>query len=577
MRNRLFLLLLLCFVASCRGQREDIAPDGGGVVFSAESPNLWPGRATFGGWSADDEIGVSMVRQSGPGFWETVVDGAFNRVYSTSGDGVFRPASPDQIIERPLDGQNVTFVAYYPYNGSLAQSPSVLYPINTADQSSPRGLDVMVARNLQDVAVDNSVKQLHFERLNSKIKINLSCEFEQSQMVGVDVSINGVEYEGGSYRLFGQSVALCDLVKSSGELSTRVSSDGKTAEAIVLSSPNFLAQGDLFIFTLKNGRKLTYTHPARIDLSPGVQYLFNIELKANGQAELLTDVVLNTVWDTPFSMEVGEGVLPEAIIGEELSTVDKELYYFRTKLSPEGQKLYDYMAKTLMNYTESEMFLDFTYQIPASINISRTEFEAIASILDYDQPSLYHCYGIKSWAESDGFVRSFRARFSRGRLEYERQYKEILRGADQVMAGITPQMSEYERVRHIHDKFLPLIAYGTSKANQGNIYGALGNFLAVCQGYAQGFQYLLYRAGIQVAYLPANVDNTDDGIMNLLHAWCIVRVDGQYYHVDPTWDDAGYPGPYFRHTYFLKSDATMSRNHEIKAGYPLCPVDYPLP
>lgn len=46
------------------------------------------------------------------------------------------------------------------------------------------------------------------------------------------------------------------------------------------------------------------------------------------------------------------------------------------------------------------------------------------------------------------------------------------------------------------------------------------------------------------------------------HAWNIVQIDGEWYHVDTTWDD---PIPnregYVRYEYFLKSDAAMSFDH----------------
>lgn len=77
-------------------------------------------------------------------------------------------------------------------------------------------------------------------------------------------------------------------------------------------------------------------------------------------------------------------------------------------------------------------------------------------------------------------------------------------------------------------------------------YGALVKGDAVCQGYALAYKYLLARANIPSMYILSDKMN---------HAWNGVQINGNWYHVDATWDD---PTPnregYVGHTYFLLSD-----------------------
>ncbi|SDZ81072.1 Putative cell wall binding repeat-containing protein [Oribacterium sp. KHPX15] len=65
-------------------------------------------------------------------------------------------------------------------------------------------------------------------------------------------------------------------------------------------------------------------------------------------------------------------------------------------------------------------------------------------------------------------------------------------------------------------------------------YNALVNGKAVCQGYAEAFQELCESAGLSTRI-----------VSNSNHAWNLVKLDGQWYHVDITWaddDTKGYKG-----------------------------------
>lgn len=80
-----------------------------------------------------------------------------------------------------------------------------------------------------------------------------------------------------------------------------------------------------------------------------------------------------------------------------------------------------------------------------------------------------------------------------------------------------------------------------------------GKFYAVCAGYAGAYKLLLNAAGVDCYYVDGDkISGTGAG-----HAWNIVNVAGNYYHVDTTWDD-GSSDPY---KYFMRSDAFFNSNH----------------
>lgn len=126
---------------------------------------------------------------------------------------------------------------------------------------------------------------------------------------------------------------------------------------------------------------------------------------------------------------------------------------------------------------------------------------------------------------------------------------------------ITSGMSDYEVVKTLHDYLVTHCDYDY-RVDIGNMpfvshqaEGALLKGTAVCSGYAKAYEAMLNAAGIP--------NETITGYAGGYHAWNLVQVDGQWYHVDTTWDDpTTQGGDHIRYTYFLKSDKVMaSRSH----------------
>lgn len=68
----------------------------------------------------------------------------------------------------------------------------------------------------------------------------------------------------------------------------------------------------------------------------------------------------------------------------------------------------------------------------------------------------------------------------------------------------------------------------------GSEYGALVYGTCVCEGYALTFQCFAEALGLDSMVVTGDTAGAH-------HAWNLVRVDGQWYHVDVTWMDSGDP------------------------------------
>ena len=137
--------------------------------------------------------------------------------------------------------------------------------------------------------------------------------------------------------------------------------------------------------------------------------------------------------------------------------------------------------------------------------------------------------------------------------------------AKEIMAGITSDMDDYEKLKYFHDYIVRNCEATTSYEFADTIYGALVQGKAHCEGYSKAFSYLCNLAGIE------NVLVT--GETYVPHMWNMVKLGGNWYHVDVTWDDPDDQlheeySDVILYQYFMVTDSVIENNHVIYASYP---------
>lgn len=131
----------------------------------------------------------------------------------------------------------------------------------------------------------------------------------------------------------------------------------------------------------------------------------------------------------------------------------------------------------------------------------------------------------------------------------------------------------YQKILQIHNYLIDNITYDSDSIDttmSHTIYGALINRLAVCDGYAKAFKYILDSIGIsciEVCGIAQNSSGTTES-----HAWNDVLLEGDWYAVDVTWDDPiiiggnGKLTDDLRYNYFLKGSDIFFGSHQ-EDGY----------
>lgn len=129
--------------------------------------------------------------------------------------------------------------------------------------------------------------------------------------------------------------------------------------------------------------------------------------------------------------------------------------------------------------------------------------------------------------------------------ETKRRKKKIEKAIKPFLKGVKPSMSDYEAALRTFENIVNIIDYDSiglkeqeqdpesdkKPDNLRSVYGVFVEKKAVCAGYAKAFQYIANRLGIECSYVVGRCRNGE------LHAWNIIKLEGEYYYVDVTWGD----------------------------------------
>lgn len=265
--------------------------------------------------------------------------------------------------------------------------------------------------------------------------------------------------------------------------------------------------------------------------------------------------------DVPVIEIPEEPVLPEEPVQPEQELTDEEIQQMLGEPDIEGAT-----AAIINGLRSMEKRINL-----GAYNISTTDaIDLTAEISDFRGDNPYYIFSIWATLDDDNTILVVGYQYTPKELA-EKLEKEVEEQAvvDAAIAScVTDGMSDYEIAKALHDYLALNNEYDMRYYSGGmprisyTAYGALVNRTSVFAGYALAYQHLMEDAGIPCEYVTGMT--TRGG-----HAWNIVQIDGEWYHVDVTWDD---PTPdregYVRYDYFLKSDRAMSRDHVKLGGVP---------
>lgn len=267
-----------------------------------------------------------------------------------------------------------------------------------------------------------------------------------------------------------------------------------------------------------------------------------------GQSELLLPIELNV---EPPVLTAAHHVTPPLM---------QVMPYGQSFLRGEKARLYNYLITRL----QSGIYQD-EYELPPSL--SDIEALKVAATLQADHP-IYDWVGFSTYAlENKRFI-AYSLKEGLDREPVSEQTSRAVSAAREILAKLPGNATQFEKALYIHDYLDETLQYDkTMKSkNSGNIYGALVENLAYCDGFAKSFHFLCREAGLESVYIKGT------SARGIEHAWNAVRVDGLWYYADVTWDRPLREGDKVYHDYFMVSLAEMEREHiPMQSQYPSLP------
>lgn len=185
--------------------------------------------------------------------------------------------------------------------------------------------------------------------------------------------------------------------------------------------------------------------------------------------------------------------------------------------------------------------------------LSSTQLKTVVSNVINNNPQFYYVSSSYIIYLKDGYVYAVRFTYNVSESEKKTMDAEINESVNEALDGVANGMTDIEKAIVLHDYLIEKVRYPETTSSDPNdnmydLYGALGEGSAVCQGYALAYQYLLSKAGISSKFVPSKL---------ITHAWNLVSINGKWYHVDVTWDDTNGQYP---HKYFLLSDSARDED-----------------
>lgn len=213
------------------------------------------------------------------------------------------------------------------------------------------------------------------------------------------------------------------------------------------------------------------------------------------------------------------------------------------------------------------------HALESEILLPKLEAEALYQVffqMRLDHPEVFWLTGYKYryYKDSPNLIFVPEYLFEKEKVK---EHQKAMKARVEKLVRPAKDFTEWEKEKYVHDFICENVQYDKlKKAYSHEIIGPLGQGVGVCEGIAKAVKVLLDALGVWCVIAICG-NNPDKGI-KYRHTWNIVRINGEYYHLDVTFDNTlGKDVKELRYDYFNLDDQQIFRDHEpLIAPAPVC-------
>ncbi|MCQ2416699.1 MAG: hypothetical protein MJ071_02675 [Oscillospiraceae bacterium] len=207
-----------------------------------------------------------------------------------------------------------------------------------------------------------------------------------------------------------------------------------------------------------------------------------------------------------------------SVFMKRLPKEDALIRYPYSQLTLKEKQLYASLCEQIEQYKEIAI-LPWAY--------TKEEYEKVYLMVAEQEPQFFYLDDIYETSDMMAAVNMF---YDVDQENVQAMQKEMEDVADEILKKAEKERTEIQKLTVIHDEIADRCTYKDG-VHHSDAYGALVLGEAKCEGYAKAMTYVARRAGMDIM----NVTGVDGKGIN--HVWNIVKIDGEYYNLDLTWDD----------------------------------------